>query len=316
MQIKGVMYMRKDILNLLSPNIRRELAGISSDKLNEIRLRTDKPLILTENNREYFVNNGILRKRYAQELYIVSESDLKETMEFITNYSLYAYNDELKKGFITVSGGHRIGICGKVVYEDEKIKTIRNIQSMNIRVSHQIVGCGEKIVPYLKTPDFENTLIISSPGMGKTTLLRDLIRILSNQGANVGVVDERSEIASCYLGKPQNDVGIRTDVLDCCQKKDGMLMLVRSMRPDIIAVDEIGGEEDAKALQYISLCGCKILATIHGGSLCELEHKSGIKEILQLGLFQRFILCERTETGAFIRTVYNEEKRQVCMCDG
>lgn len=308
--------MRKDILNLLSPNIRRELAGISSDKLNEIRLRTDKPLILTENNREYFVHNGILKKKYEEELYVVSESDLKETMEFITNYSLYAYNDELKKGFITVSGGHRIGICGKVVYEGEKIKTVRNIQSMNIRVSHQIVGCGEKIVPYLKTPDYENTLIISSPGMGKTTLLRDLIRLLSNQGANVGVVDERSEIASCYLGKPQNDVGIRTDVLDCCQKKDGMLMLVRSMRPDIIAVDEIGGEEDAKALQYVSLCGCKILATIHGSSLCELEHKNGIKEILRLGLFKRFILCERTETGEFTRTVYNEENRQVGVCNG
>lgn len=311
MQLKGVMDMRKDILNLLSPNIRKEMADISSDKLNEIRLRTDKPLVLTENNREYFVHKGTLKKEYGEELYIVKESDLKETMEFITNYSLYAYNDELKKGFITVSGGHRIGICGKVVYEDEKIKTIRNIQSMNIRVSHQIVGCGEKIVPYLECPDYENTLIISSPGMGKTTLLRDLIRILSNKGKNVGVVDERSEIASCYLGKPQNDVGIRTDVLDCCQKKDGMLMLVRSMRPDIIAVDEIGGEEDARALQYVSLCGCKILATIHGSNLHEMEQKNGIKEILKLGLFRRFVLCQRKETGEFIRTVYNEEKRQV-----
>lgn len=310
MQLKGVMYMRKDVLNLLSPNIRRELAEISSDKLNEIRLRTDKPLMVVENNREYFVHGGMLEKEYGNACYVVRENDLKETMEFITNYSLYAYNEELKKGFITVSGGHRIGICGKVVYEDERIKTIRNIQSMNIRVSHQIVGCGEKIAAYLECPGFENTLIISAPGMGKTTLLRDLIRLLSNRGSTIGVVDERSEIASCYLGKPQNDVGIRTDVLDCCQKKDGMLMLVRSMRPDIIAVDEIGGEDDAKALQYVSLCGCKILATIHGNSIGELEQKMG------LGLFKRFIVCERRETGEFIRTVYNEEKEQMGECYG
>lgn len=308
--------MRKDILNLLSPNIRKELAGISSDKLNEIRLRTDKPLILAENNREFFVKRGNPEQQYGEEVYVVRETDLKETMEFITNYSLYAYNDELKKGFITVSGGHRIGICGKVVYENEKIKTIRNIQSMNIRVSHQVIGCGEKIITYLKCPDYENTLIVSAPGMGKTTLLRDLIRLLSNEGKNVGVVDERSEIASCYLGKPQNDVGIRTDVLDCCQKKDGMLMLVRSMKPDIIAVDEIGGEEDAGALQYVSLCGCKILATIHGNSMEELEQKNGIREIMQLGLFKRFIICERNETGQFIRTVYDREKKLVGECYG
>lgn len=308
--------MRKDILNLLSPNIRKELADISSDKLNEIRLRTDKPLILVENNREFFVNGGRMKDKYEKEVYVVRETDLKETMEFITNYSLYAYNDELRKGFITVSGGHRIGICGKVVYEEEKIKTIRNVQSMNIRISHQIVGCGEKIMAFLKCPEYENTLIISAPGMGKTTLLRDLIRLISNEGRNVGVVDERSEIASCYLGKPQNDIGIRTDVLDCCQKKDGMLMLVRSMRPDIVAVDEIGGEEDAKALQYVSLCGCKILATVHGNSLEELEHKNGVGEILKLGLFKRFILCRRTETGEFVRTVYDREKRLVGECHG
>ncbi len=308
--------MRKDILNLLSPNIRKELAGISSDKLNEIRLRTDKPLILAENNREFFVKRGNLEQQYGEEVYVVRETDLKETMEFITNYSLYAYNDELKKGFITVSGGHRIGICGKVVYENEKIKTIRNIQSMNIRVSHQVIGCGEKIITHLECPDYENTLIVSAPGMGKTTLLRDLIRLFSNEGKNVGVVDERSEIASCYLGKPQNDVGIRTDVLDCCQKKDGMLMLVRSMRPDIIAVDEIGGEEDAAALQYVSLCGCKILATIHGNSMEELEQKNGIREIMKLGLFKRFIICERNETGQFIRTVYDREKKLVGECYG
>lgn len=303
--------MRKDILHLVSPNIRRELEEIKEDGLNEIRLRTDKPIILTLNGEEYFLSKGRLVKENTQDSYVVKEADIKETMEYITNYSLYAFQDELKKGFITVSGGHRVGICGKVIYENESIRTIRNIQSLNIRVSHQIPGCGEEVVNYLLDKSgFKNTLILSRPGIGKTTLLRDLVRILSDgaggsKGYTVGVVDERSEIASCYLGKPQNDVGIRTDVLDCCQKKDGMLMLVRSMKPDIIAVDEIGGIEDSRAIEYAALCGCRILATIHGTSLHEIQIKEGIRELMREKIFERYILCD-WKNGKRHREIYNE----------
>lgn len=314
--------MRKDILHLVSLNIRRELEEIGDEGLNEIRLRTDKPMILTINNEEFFLNNRKIEKRQNEKSYIVKEADIKETMEYITNYSLYAFNDELKKGFITVSGGHRVGICGKAIYENECIRTIRNIQSLNIRVSSQIIGCGEDTAHFLQERGrFKNTLIISRPGIGKTTLLRDLIRILSNGtggllGHTVGVVDERSEIASCYLGKPQNDIGIRTDVMDCCQKKDGMLMLVRSMKPDVIAVDEIGSSEDCRAIEYSALCGCNILATIHGTSIEEVLMKEGMRRLMEEKIFERYVVCNMDCNGTRQRKIYDGNYKLTGECYG
>lgn len=304
--------MRKDILNLFSTGIRKELQLLEDERLNEIRLRTDKPIILVIDNEEYFLTKGSMVKECGEDSYIVKETDIKETMEYVTNYSLYAFQDELKKGYLTVSGGHRIGICGKVVYEKDEIRTIRNVQSLNIRIAHEIPGCGEVIIQHLQEEGvFQNTLILSKPGMGKTTLLRDLVRIMSDGrcgmcGHTVGLVDERSEIASCYLGKPQNDVGIRTDVLDCCQKKDGMIMLVRAMRPDVIAVDEIGSLEDSQAIEYASLCGCRILATIHGTSLEEVRRKDGMKRLIDEKIFSRYVLCERNKEGLRQRKIYDE----------
>lgn len=304
--------MRKDILHLFSTGIRKELEHLMDEGLNEIRLRTDKPIVIMMDNAEYFLLQGKLVKERNEDSYIVRETDIKETMEYITNYSLYAFQDELRKGFLTVSGGHRIGICGKVIYEKGEIRTIRNVQSLNIRIAHQIPGCGEKVIPHLQeNGTFKNTLILSKPGMGKTTLLRDLVRLMSDgsggmRGHTVGLVDERSEIASCYLGKPQNDVGIRTDVLDCCQKKDGMIMLVRAMRPDVIAVDEIGSLEDCQAIEYASLCGCGILATVHGTSLEEVRRRDGMKRLMEEKIFSRYVLCDRSMEGMRWKKIYDE----------
>lgn len=308
--------MKKDILNLLALDIRSRLKDISDDKLCEIRMRTDKPLCLIIDNKEYFVRDGEITDKFDENICYITENNLRETMEYITNYSLYAFNDELKKGFITVRGGHRIGVCGKTVYNNEEIQTIRNIQSLNIRIAHEIKGCGEKIKQYLLDEKvFLNTLIISRPGMGKTTLLRDLVRLMSNddddrKGCTIGVVDERSEIASCYLGKPQVDIGMRTDVLDCCNKKDGMIMMVRAMRPDIIAVDEIGDIEDSKAIEYCSLCGCGVLATIHGASLSDIKEKEGMKELIKKNTFKRFVVCEIRE-NCRVKSIYNEKFQHI-----
>lgn len=301
--------MREDILRILSLELRNVLRDVGSNvTVNEIRLRSNKPMLVLAENREYYVANHKLVQVKDQEeqkcqeehkeIYIVREKDIKETLELITNYSLYAYEEEVRQGYITVMGGHRIGICGRVVYENGVIKTIRNIQSLNIRVAHEIIGCGNDIFRQLyHQRGFDNTLIFSSPGMGKTTLLRDLVRLLSDgddktQGQTIGLVDERSEIAACHFGKPQNLIGLRTDVMDCCQKKDGMMMLVRSMHPDIVAVDEIGSKEDVQSIEYCSLCGCKVLATIHAGSLEELRNKKEINELLEQGVFRYLIQCE------------------------
>ena len=162
-------------------------------------------------------------------------------MEYISSYSMYAYIEQLKQGFLTIRGGHRVGICGTVVMDHDKVKTIRHISGLNIRIAHEVKGCADTLYSLCtRMGKLIPTLIISPPGCGKTTLLRDMIRKISDEGQTVGVVDERSEIGACYQGVAQNDLGIQTDIMDACEKGQGMNMLIRSMAPDVIAVDEIG----------------------------------------------------------------------------
>ena len=239
---------------------------------------------------------------------IVTEKDLRETVECMGNYSLYAYEEELRQGFLTVRGGHRVGVAGKVILEHGAVKSIRSISSLNVRFAHQVRGCGEKILPWVTQEGrFLSSLLISPPGGGKTTLLRDLIRLLSDgfetekggfvPGVNVGVVDERSEIAACLKGVPQNDLGSRADVLDGCPKALGMMMLVRSMAPAVLAADEIGGEEDLRAVEYAATCGCRLLATIHGRSVGEIRRKPLFERILGERIFERFVILGGERAG-------------------
>lgn len=239
---------------------------------------------------------------------IVTEKDLRETVECMGNYSLYAYEEELRQGFLTVRGGHRVGVAGKLILEHGAVKSIRSISSLNVRFAHQVRGCGEKILPWVTQEGrFLSSLLISPPGGGKTTLLRDLIRLLSDgfeteeggfvPGVNVGVVDERSEIAACLKGVPQNDLGSRADVLDGCPKALGMMMLVRSMAPAVLAADEIGGEEDLRAVEYAATCGCRLLATIHGRSVGEIRRKPLFERILGERIFERFVILGGERAG-------------------
>lgn len=172
-------------------------------------------------NTEYGIDScgRLLKKGAENQAVIVTPEDIKETMALVSNYSLYAYEDEIRQGYITIKGGHRVGIAGKTVLENERVKTIQYISFMNIRLSHQVKGCANQVLPYIINEGrLCHTLIISPPCCGKTTMLRDIIRQVSESGQSVGVVDERSEIAACYLGIPQNELGIRTDVLDGCPK--------------------------------------------------------------------------------------------------
>ena len=273
---------------------------IPYDKLQEIRLRIGKPLIVVCDNRE-----RVLQKK-------VEKEDLLETLEYVSNYSLYAFENELKQGFITIEGGHRVGISGQVSAENGEVKIIKHISTMNIRVSHEILDCGNAVFPYItKNKQICNTLIISPPRCGKTTLLRDLVRQVSDgnrwvKGSTVGVVDERSEIGGCYLGVPQNHLGIRTDVLDCCPKSKGMLMLIRSMAPQVIAVDEIGSQEDIHALEYAMLCGCKMLTTIHGASMEEIRKKPLLERLIKEHRFERYIVLGSLHHIGEIEGIYDE----------
>ncbi len=305
---------REEILKIFSINLRKVISDLVIDfeLLQEIRLRVNSPLMLIYSNKEYFISKDHRITSDKNNAYIVSLNEVRETMEYISNYSLYAFEDEIRQGFITIQGGHRVGIAGKTIIEAERIKNIKHISFINIRLSHQIKGCGDKVMPYIINDNtIYHTLIISPPRCGKTTLLRDVIRQLSNgvssmPGLNVGVVDERSEIGACYMGIPQNELGIRTDILDCCPKVEGMMMLIRSMSPSIIAVDEVGSRDDIEAIEYVMNCGCKLIATVHGSSIDDIKNKPILGKMVREKIFERYIILNNKGRVGNLQEIYDE----------
>lgn len=274
----------------LKETIIKMIEGISYDEIEEIRLRAHKPVVIK------------CRDKHIVGEHIATYEEVNDTIGLAVEHSVYAHSDEIKNGYITIEGGHRIGVCGQVVCENGVLRTVKYISSVNIRVAHQIKGCSDKIINYIyNSKIIRNTLIISSPGFGKTTLLRDIVRQLSDKGIDIGVVDERGEIAAGYFGIAQNDVGRCTDVLSFCPKSIGMTMLIRSMAPKIVVADEIGSSKDIKALVNAGVSGCKVFATMHGNVVNEINED--IKAIFEL-----FIFIYKKE-GKRLYEVYDTEKR-------
>lgn len=282
-----------------------EKSADRQEEIQEIRLRANRPVLVTWMGKEYYVDEQGEYTEQMRRAYCISAEEIGEIFSHICHYSAYAFQDEISQGFLTVTGGHRVGIAGQIVLETGEIpKTIKHISYLNIRVAHQMKGVADPVLPYLyRNGQFENTVIVSPPGCGKTTLLRDLVRQISDgnawgKGVSVGLVDERSEIAGTYMGQPQNDVGMRTDVMDACPKRLGMKFLVRSMSPRVIAVDELGGPDDFACLREISASGCKILATIHGDTMEDIP-----KEV---SIFRHFIFMGKEKGMPGIRGIYGE----------
>lgn len=300
----------ESVLALLPKNIQNQLRNVPPDillKSEELRIRVDRPIEVIVAGVPYFV------------FYEVSVQDAEQLVSHLSQFSLYTLEEELKRGYITIAGGHRVGLAGKVILEKGTVKAIRDISSFNIRIARQKIGVAEDFIPFLYDHgEWQHTLIIGAPQTGKTTILRDLARIMSTgyeslniPAQKVGIVDERSEIAGCVHGVPQLDFGVRVDVLDGCPKAEGMMMLIRSMSPDLLVVDEIGRSEDAMAVLDAVNAGVKLISTTHGHTFASIKKRPFMADLLSLNIFERFIEIERDRKGSRRYRLLDEQGQSV-----
>lgn len=293
------------VLPYLPPGLRTAIACLPKEQLStvhEIRLRAFRPVILMAGDNEIC----------PVPPYIFQDTDALTTLQLIAGGSLYAFEDDVRQGFITIQGGHRVGIVGRVVLDQGKISTLKDISGFCIRIARQVLGAADSVMQYLVKPPRRlcHTLIISPPRCGKTTLLRDIARQASEgiptlgfAAVQVGIADERSEIAACYGGIPQNTCGTRTDVLDACPKAIGMIMLIRSMSPDVVITDEIGKEEDALAIREVMCAGVSLVATAHGNSLEEVARRPALRCLFEGDMFERAIILSRARGPGTIQAI-------------
>lgn len=307
-------------LGYMPPMIRQgwsRMPAAQRVRVEEVRIRAGRPVELTMAIGVQWLLGE------AGEPYVATREDCAHIVEHITEHSRYRYTTQLQQGYITIPGGHRIGFVGRVALDEHKIKHIHEVASLNIRIAREQKGCATPLLPYLydaRAGTIHHTLIIAPPQRGKTTLLRDLARQLSDgtgtessaqRSCKVGIVDERSELAACVAGVPTFDVGLRTDVLDNCPKATGMMMFIRAMSPDVIVVDEIGREEDGVAIHEAVHAGIRLVTSAHGHDLQDVQERSMMQAVIQANVFQRYVQLGPVYAKGRMCKVYDGQGRAI-----
>ncbi|KYG36033.1 stage III sporulation protein AA [Priestia endophytica] len=296
----------ESVLSVLPQHIVELLRRYIDEDVQEIRLRINRPIELIRKDEPIFYSVLPVKEDFAYMLSQLSQS------------SMYMLEEELQKGYITIKGGHRVGLAGRVITENGKVKAIRDITSLNIRIAREKIGIGESLIDSLYDRKWLNTVIIGAPQSGKTTMLRDLARLVSTgverkriPSQKVGIVDERSEIAGCLDGVPQHTFGPRVDVLDACPKAEGMMMLIRSMSPNVLIVDEVGRVEDTEAILEAVHAGVSLILTAHGSSVKDMATRPSLKALIDACIIDRFVLLSNRNGPGTVEGIFQREVKRM-----
>ncbi len=310
---------KRDLLPVLPSSLALALGELPegySDRLEEIRIRALRPLLVMVPEGKYLSPRGEFTES-AERALCAGIADCVYILERISQHSIYAIEQEMRCGYISLQGGYRVGFCGKPVTEEGKVRHFANLTSFCIRIAREHKGCADKVMPYLfRNGELLSTLVLSPPRCGKTTIIRDIARQLSWGGRQVVIVDERSEIAGSFRGVPQNDVGPMTDVLDACPKAEGMRIALRAMSPDVLVTDEIGSREDRRCIVDAAGAGVAAIASAHAASIEDAMKRPVLSELLSEGLFGRVVTLSRTAGAGTLNGVYDGETLRPLIAQG